>query len=126
MHVNISKRLLFHYSYSDEETELLSGLEIITQCLFRLKKIRDWKFMSMRTTDLLKNELQMKDKMKQDAAREAWKMNLELAERKKEALKQNWNKPKYTIFGKQTMKQNLMKEIKKKTQDGKEIGRAHV
>eukprot|EP00826_Nyctotherus_ovalis_P026924 TRINITY_DN2098_c0_g3_i1.p1 TRINITY_DN2098_c0_g3~~TRINITY_DN2098_c0_g3_i1.p1 ORF type:complete len:348 (-),score=130.66 TRINITY_DN2098_c0_g3_i1:147-1154(-) len=111
----------------DTKSDEIDMLTYITEALARLKMVRDWKFMSSKssnaTAELLKRELEEKDTQKQVAADEMRERNLELARRRKEKLQESLKIARQRVYGKETMKKRMLKEgpIKKKQKEVKKV-----
>jgi len=109
-------------SYTDPlKKNSLPALTFITDCLMKLKMVRDWKFMTEGKASLLRRELEEKDRSKQLAAKEARTKNMDLAKKKREKLRTNWLIPRYRRFGKETMKRKMLKEGPKKREEKVEL-----
>lgn len=88
----------------------VAALTFITDCLLKLKMVRDWRFMTEGKASLLRRELEEKDRSKQLAAKEARTKNMEMAKLRREKLRTNWLIPRYRKFGKEMMRRKVLKE----------------
>ena len=113
------------YIETKELTDIDSGksisgmLETITECLLRLKQLRDYKFMlAMKKEDTMKalidDENKKNEEVKQKRAEAIREKNINAAEKKKDDLIANWKITRYRKFGKETMKKKVIRAGPKK------------
>ena len=95
---------------SESTEDVVYNLTFITDCFIKLKMIRNWKFMTIPASTLISDELKTKDAMKLLAAEDARIKNMELMRKKRSDLIKNWNLPRFTKTGKETMRKKVMKD----------------
>jgi len=94
--------------------DTVSTLETISAKILKLKMVRDWKFMTEGSANLLKREMEEKVRHKQEMAEEVLKKNIMLAEKKKEDMLRSWKVPRHQKYGKEIMRKKMLKEKTKK------------
>jgi len=114
-------------SYGDSESEknTLYILEYLTEYLRKLKMVRDWKYISASkkgsTKTLDDEESKLKTDMNQRRANAERDKMKEVIEKKRTNLIENWKHPRFRKDPKEMMKKKMLKEGKKKKEDGPKI-----